>query len=240
MYPFGLYGFYGLDSRLLILLFITFIFSMYAQIKVQSTFARFSRIAAARGVTGAQIARDLLDQNGLRDVPVEIVTGRLSDHYDPRSRRMRLSPDVYHGRSLAALGVAAHETGHAVQHSTGYAPLSFRNSLFPVANIGSTMAMPLFIIGLLFGGGASMLLMNLGILLFTVAVVFQLITLPVEFNASNRALAMLESTGTLQRGGELEGAAKVLRAAAMTYLAATAVALVNLLRLLALRGSRRD
>ena len=145
MYPFGLYGFYGLDSRLLILLFITFIFSMYAQIKVQSTFARFSRIAAARGVTGAQIARDLLDQNGLRDVPVEIVTGRLSDHYDPRSRRMRLSPDVYHGRSLAALGVAAHETGHAVQHSTGYAPLSFRNSLFPVANIGSTMAMPLFI-----------------------------------------------------------------------------------------------
>jgi len=240
MYPFGLYGLLGLDGRILILLGAAFVFSMYAQIRVQSAFASFSKVAAGSGLTGAQAARALLDRNGLREVPVEIVTGRLSDHYDPRTRRLRLSPDVYHGQSLAALGVAAHETGHAAQHGRGYLPLSFRNSLFPVANIGSTMAMPLFFIGLIFGGSASLLLMNLGIVLFTAAVVFQVVTLPVEFNASHRALAMLETSGVLRRGTELDGAGKVLRAAALTYLAATAVSLVTLLRLLLLRGSRRD
>ncbi|MGE5530377.1 MAG: zinc metallopeptidase [Patescibacteria group bacterium] len=238
--PFGFYGFYGLDGRIMILLLVAFAFSMYAQIKVQSAFARFSKIAARSGLTGAQVARELLDQNGMRDVPVELVPGRLNDHYDPRRRRMRLSPDVYHGNSLAALGVAAHEAGHAVQHGTGYAPLSFRNSLFPVANLGSTLAMPIFLIGLIFGGTSSLLLMNLGIILFSVAVAFQIITLPVEFNASSRALAMLETSGALGRGEELEGARKVLNAAALTYLAATAVALLTLLRLFLLRESRRD
>lgn len=232
------YGFYGLDGRTMFLLLIAFAFSMYAQIKVQSTFARFSQVAARSGLTGAQVARELLDQNGLHDVPVEIVPGRLTDHYDPRTRRMRLSPEVYHGRSLAALGVAAHETGHAVQHAQAYAALAFRNSLFPVANLGSSLALPIFFAGFLFGG--STFLMNLGILLFSFAVLFQLVTLPVEFNASSRALAMLESSGTLARGEELEGAKAVLGAAALTYLAATAVSLVWLFRLLLLRGSRDD
>jgi Zn-dependent membrane protease YugP len=174
----------------------------------------------------------------LRDVPVELIPGQLNDHYDPRSRRMRLSPEVYHSRSLAALGVAAHETGHAVQHARGYAPLGFRNSLFPVANIGSNLALPIFFAGFLFSQWS--FLMNLGIALFTIAVLFQVVTLPVEFNASNRALAMLETSGALQRGGEIDGARKVLRAAAMTYLAATAVSLIWLLRLLLMRGGGDD
>lgn len=227
------------DGRIIVLLFIAFGFSIYAQIKVQSTFARFSKVASRRGLTGAQVARSLLDQNGLRDIHVDIVQGRLSDHYDPRKRLMRLSPDVYHSQSLAAMGVAAHETGHAVQHSQAYFPLTFRNNILPVANIGSTIAMPLFFIGLLFGRGSTFL-MDLGIILFSIAVIFQVVTLPVEFNASNRALAMLESSGALAHGEEVAGAAKVLQAAALTYLAATAVAVLTLLRLVLLRGSRDD
>lgn len=234
------YYFYGIDGNILVLMLVSFGFALYAQIKVQSTFARYSEVAASRGLTGAQVARELLDRNGLHDVPVEIVPHRLADHYDPRHRRMRLSPEVYHGRSLAALGVAAHETGHAVQHHEGYLPLSFRNSIFPVASLGSQLAMPLFFLGMLLGGSTSIMLMNLGILFFIGAVVFQLATLPVEFNASRRALAMLEASGTLQRGAEIDGAAKVLRAAALTYLAAMVVALVQLLRLLVIRSSRDD
>lgn len=231
------YGFYGVDGPTMLLLLVVMAFSLYAQFKVQSTFGRFSQVGASSGLTGAQVARRLLDENGLSDVPVELIPGRLSDHYDPRRRRMRLSPEVYHGRSLAALGVAAHETGHAVQHATGYVPLGFRNSLFPVANLGSSMALPLFFMGFLFRGPV---LMNLGIALFAVAVLFQVVTLPVEFNASGRALAMLEGSGALRRGGELDAAGKVLRAAALTYLAATAVSLVWLFRLFLLRGSRDE
>lgn len=151
---------------------------------------------------------------------------------------MRLSTEVYHGHSLAALGVAAHETGHAVQHAQEYVPLNMRNTFFPVANIGSTLAFPLFLIGFFFNGGTSLFFMDLGIILFTAAVIFQILTLPVEFNASSRALAMLENGGYLQRGQELNGARKVLSAAAMTYLAATAMALIQLLRLILLRNER--
>lgn len=220
------------------LIIVAFIFSIYAQFKVSSTFRKFSKVRSPNSYSGYIVARGLLDRNNLSDVPIEIIDGRLSDHYDPRSRVMRLSSDVYHGQSLAALGVAAHETGHAIQHSKGYIPLNLRNGFFPVANIGSTLAFPLFFIGMFFGGQLSLLLMDVGILLFSVAVAFSIITLPVEFNASSRALTMLEAEGYLHRGEELDGARKVLSAAAMTYLAATAMAILQLLRLLILRGER--
>jgi len=212
------------------------ILAVYAQFKVKGTFQKYLRVPAGSGMSGAQVARALLNQNNLQDVPVEITQGSLSDHYDPRKKVLRLSPQVYQGRSLAALGVAAHETGHAVQHAKSYIPLNLRNAFFPVASFGSSLAFPLFIIGLLFGAGG---LMDLGIILFTAAVLFQILTLPVEFNASSRALMMLENGGYLSRGPEIQGARQVLNAAALTYLAATAMAVLQLLRLLLLRGSRR-
>ncbi|NLM38183.1 MAG: zinc metallopeptidase [Firmicutes bacterium] len=222
-----------------ILLIPAIILAVYAQIKVQSTFDRYARVRASSGVTGAQVARHLLDKNNLTDVVVEITPGRLTDHYDPRTKKLRLSAEIYHGTSLAALGVAAHETGHALQHAREYIPLNLRNAIFPVAHFGSSLAFPLFFIGLWFGRGSTFL-MDLGILLFTFAVLFQVVTLPVEFNASRRALHMLESEGYLMRGGEVAGARKVLTAAALTYLAATATAVLQLLRLVLLRGYRRD
>ncbi|NLW55755.1 MAG: zinc metallopeptidase [Firmicutes bacterium] len=221
------------------LLFPAIILAIYAQMKVSSTFQRYLRVSASSGLTGAQVARDLLNKNNLSDIPVEITPGNLTDHYDPRQRVVRLSPQVYHGRSLAALGVAAHETGHALQHAQEYVPLNIRSALFPVANFGYQLAFPLFFIGLLFGRGGTFL-MDLGILLFTFAVLFQVFTLPVEFNASSRALNMLETEGYLMRGGEVAGARKVLSAAALTYLAATAMAVLQLIRLLLLRGMRDD
>lgn len=231
MYPF-LWG----DPTFLLLI-PAFILAMYAQMKVQGTFARFLRVEARSGYTGAQVARRLLDANHLEDIPVELTPGRLTDHYDPRRKALRLSADVYHGRSLAALGVAAHESGHAVQHSQAYIPLAIRNSIFPVASFGTTLAFPLFIIGLFMSSGT---LMDLGIVLFAAAVAFQVVTLPVEFNASSRALSMLDAQGILTRGDEIQGARKVLSAAALTYLAAAAVSLLQLVRLLLLRGSRDD
>ena len=222
-----------------LLLLPAIILAVYAQAKVQSTFQRYSRLRASSGMTGAQVARALLDKNNLYDVSVEIVPGHLTDHYDPRTKKLRLSPEVYHGTSLAALGVAAHETGHAAQHAQEYIPLNLRNALFPVASFGSNLAFPLFFIGLLFGRGGTWL-MDLGILLFLFAVLFQVITLPVEFNASKRALGMLESEGYLLRGQEVAGARKVLSAAALTYLAATAMAVLQLFRLLLIRGYRDE
>jgi Zn-dependent membrane protease YugP len=213
--------------------------ALYAQFKVQSTFQKYLRVGSSSNLTGAQVARELLDKNQLHNVPVEITPGNLSDHYDPRRRILRLSPEVYHGRSLAALGVAAHETGHAIQHANEYIPLNIRNAVFPVASFGSSLAFPLFFIGLILGRGG-LFLMDLGIILFSVAVLFQVLTLPVEFNASSRALQMLEGGGYLSRGQEIAGARKVLSAAALTYLAATAMAVLQLLRLLVLRGSRDD
>lgn len=221
----------------MVLLIPAILLAVYAQMRVQGTFARYLNVPAQSGRTGAQVARDLLDSSGLQDVTIDVVPGRLTDHYDPRHRILRLSADVFHGRSLAAIGVAAHETGHAVQHGHAYFPLSIRNGLFPVANIGSRLAFPLFILGFFM---QSPLLIDIGIILFAFAVGFQVITLPVEFNASSRALAMLEGRGILERGQEVAGARKVLSAAALTYVAATAVALLQLVRLLLIRGSRED
>lgn len=223
-----------------LLLIPAIIFTIYAQIKVQSTFNKYQEVQAFSGMTGAQVARDLLDRANLHDVPVELIPGTLSDHYDPRSRVLRLSPEVYHGRSLASLGVAAHETGHAIQHANAYAPLAVRNGIFPIASIGSNLGYFLFFIGLFFGGGASNFLLDLGIILFSFFVFFTVLTLPVEFNASNRAMRLLTEGGYLMQGEEAAGARKVLNAAAMTYVAAAATAILQLIRMLFIRGSRDE
>lgn len=223
----------------MILLIPGIILAMYAQGKVQSTFQRYSRVLSQRGITGAQVARRILDSYGLHDVEIETIGGQLSDHYDPRSRKVRLSSGVYGGSSLASLGVAAHEVGHAIQHDTGYTPLYIRNSIIPITQIGSTLSFPLLLLGLFMGIPK---LAYFGVLLFTGVVVFQVITLPVEFNASSRALAILDSEGFLSRE-ELSGTKKVLDAAALTYVAAALMAALNLLRLLIISGmlgGRRD
>lgn len=212
-----------------------FIFALYAQFKVKSTFNYYSQQANVRGLTGAEAARMLLDDNGLSDVPVEPVEGELSDHYDPSDRTLHLSESVYGSTSVAALGVAAHETGHAIQHKVGYAALGLRGVLVPVANIGSTFGPWMAIGGLFFHIPA---LIHLGIILFSCAVVFYLITLPVEFNASSRGLSILASSNILEKD-ELEPARKVLSAAAMTYVASAAVAMARLLSLI-LSLNRRD
>ncbi len=214
------------------------ILAMYAQFKVQSTFARYMRVRAASGYTGAQVAQKLLEEAGIYNVTVEQTGGHLSDHYDPRKKALRLSPEVYNGSSLASLGVAAHETGHAMQHHVGYLPLNIRANLVPVAQLGSTMAFPIFFIGLIFQTGW---LLTAGIYLFTAVVLFQMVTLPVEFNASSRALTALERGGYVSRD-EAGGAKKVLSAAALTYVAAVLMSLLQLVRLLVLSGmfGRRD
>ncbi len=214
--------------------------SLYAQYKVSSTFNSFSRVQSSRGMTGAQAATALLQRSGLWDVNVERVRGNLTDHYDPRTKTLRLSDSVFDSTSIAAIGVAAHETGHAVQHEEGYIPLSTRNSIVPIANFASKLSMPLILLGFFFSysAGLGYFLIELGIILFGAVVLFQVITLPVEFNASKRALLMTEDAGILT-DHEVQGAKKVLNAAALTYVAATIVAIANLLRLLAIFG-RRD
>jgi Zn-dependent membrane protease YugP len=221
------------DSTMLLLI-PALLFAGWAQMRVQSTFTRYSGVTTRRGVTADQVARMLLDRFGLTSVPVKRVGGHLTDHYDPRDHTLSLSDAVYGNTSIAAIGVAAHEVGHAIQHSEGYAPLILRNNIVPVVNIGSSMAMPLFFIGFLFSGPA---LMDVGILLFLGVIIFHLITLPVEYNASSRAVAILGQTGALS-SDELRGADKVLSAAAWTYVAATLMAVMQLVRLLALRSSR--
>ncbi|MHB0885429.1 MAG: zinc metallopeptidase [Bacillota bacterium] len=219
-----------------ILIIPALILAFYAQAKVSSAFNRYSQVRSQRGVTGAEAARGILNEAGLQDVAVERINGRLSDHYDPRRRVLRLSPDVYDRPSLAALGVAAHEAGHAVQHNVGYAPLRLRNSILPVAQIGSQGAFILFLIGLFMNALA---LMDLGIIFFAAAVVFQIVTLPVEYNASHRAIALLQSGGYITES-EVAPTRAVLSAAGLTYLAATLMAVLQLVRLLALRSQRRD
>ena len=234
---FGTFGssFYG--SMLILLPGI--ILAMYAQWKVNNTFKKYSEVRSRSGLTGAAVARQLLQENGISDVGVEEFAGKLTDHYDPKSKTLRLSETVYGSSSLAAIGVAAHETGHAIQDHLAYAPLKIRSSFVPVANLGSSAAFPIFFLGFLFRSG---IMLEVGILLFTAVVAFQLITLPVEFNASSRALATLETSGYLDTE-ELIPARKVLQAAALTYVAAALMGLLQLFRLLLLSGllgGRRD
>ena len=220
-----------------------FFLTLWAQYKVKSSYSRYSQATLPGYMTGAAVARRMLDANGLSHVPVEMVQGHLTDHYDPRHKVLRLSESVYHGNNVAAVGVAAHEAGHALQDAKGYVPLKFRIALVPVCNIGAHLAMPLFIIGLLLAGLGPYAewLMLAGIAAFSLSVFFQRVTLPVEFNASRRALRCLEGSGTMN-DSQLKGSKKVLSAAAMTYVAALAVGLLSLLRLLLImnRYSRRD
>lgn len=224
-----------MDMYYIILVLPAFIFSLFAQFKVTSTFRKYSNMSNSRYMTGAQASRMILDRHGLYDVGVEPVPGELTDHYDPRIKTVRLSESVYYSTSLAALGVAAHETGHAVQHASGYIPLALRSSLVPVANIGSAVGPYLAMFGLMLN---MPYLLQLGIILFIGAVAFYLITLPVEFNASKRAIQMLKGEYVLNYA-EIQPVKKVLGAAAMTYVASAAVAMANLLRLVLLAG-RRD
>ena len=220
----------------IILLIPALILGIYAQVRVSSTFNRYSQIPSARGLTGAQAARMLLDSAALQGVGIEIGGGRLSDNYDPRSRTLRLSPDVGNSNSLASVGVAAHEAGHALQHADHYAPLVVRGAMVPAARFGSNLGFILFFIGLFFFGRNAMI-MNLGIALFSVAVIFTLVTLPVEFNASQRAIRQLSDHGILV-AGELDGAKAVLNAAALTYVAAALMAILSLVRLILISRSR--
>ena len=219
-----------------ILLIPALILSMWAQFRVSSTFSRFSKVRASSGMTATQMAEQLLHAEGVYDVSVERTRGNLTDHYDPKNMVLRLSDSTANSTSVAALGVAAHEAGHVLQHRDGYAPLMLRTAV-PVVNIGSNLSWPLFLVGLIFSWEP---LLYAGIALFALAVLFALITLPVEFNASKRALAALETNGYLQPGEEMRGAKKVLSAAAMTYVASAFMAIMQLLRLLAIAGSRRD
>jgi hypothetical protein len=218
----------------IIILVIAMIFAIYAQAKVGTTYRKYTNVQNSKGITGGEAARIILDKNGLNEVPIEVVAGKMSDHYDPRTRVMRLSGDVYNGATISAVSIAAHEAGHAVQHATGYSPLKIRNSIAPVVNIASNLAWPILILGIFLQISG---LFTLGILMFSAAVFFQAITLPVEFNASKIAVEMLDNYGIID-DSEKGGAKRMLSAAAMTYLAAMAMSLANLLRLIMLNNRR--
>lgn len=231
--PYGYY--YSYFDPTYILVIIGAVISLLASAKVKSTFSKYANVRSMSGMTGAQAAERILHAAGIYDVTIQHVSGDLTDHYDPRSKVLRLSDSVYNSASVAALGVAAHECGHALQHKESYAPLSLRSTLVPIANFGSTLAWPLILIGLLFTGGST--LITLGIVCFSGAVLFQLVTLPVEFNASSRAVRMLENLGILG-AEELRHTRKVLSAAALTYVASAAASILQLLRLIILFGGR--
>ncbi|MBE0429368.1 MAG: zinc metallopeptidase [Thermoleophilia bacterium] len=219
----------------LLLLVPAIILAIYAQYKVSSTYKKFSKKPASSGVTGAEASRRLLDEAGLGDVDIEVIPGQLSDHYDPRRRVLRLSEGVARGSSLAALGVAAHESGHAIQHASKYVPMQIRSAVVPAASFGSNFGPLIFFMGLIFT--AFRPLMTLGIVLFTAAVLFQIVTLPVEFNASSRAMKLLQRNG-LVVGSEAQGAGQVLRAAALTYVAAALMSILMLVRMVLISRSR--
>ena len=221
------------------LVIIGVIICLLASSKMKSTFNKYSRVRNHSGMTGREAAEQVLRGAGIYDVRVEHISGDLTDHYDPRTKVLRLSDATYNSTSVAAVGVAAHECGHAIQHATGYAPLKIRGALVPVANFGSTIAWPLILIGLLFSSQSSMLFLNLGIIAFSLAVLFQIVTLPVEFNASSRAIRILGSSGMLYED-EVDATKKVLSAAALTYVAGAASAILQLLRIILLANSRRD
>ena len=244
---YGMYGYgygYGLDPTIILVL-IGVALSLWAQGRVNSTFSRYSRVRSMTGMTGAEAARRLLNAQGIYDVTVQQIAGELTDHYDPRTKTVNLSQSVYGATSVAAIGVAAHECGHAMQDNEGYAPLRFRSALVPLrfrsalvpaANFGSKLSWPLILLGLVFGGLGSPLV-EIGILMFSLAVLFQLVTLPVEYNASARAVRLLDAQGILA-GEEVSGTRKVLNAAALTYVAAAATSILQLLRLIILFGGR--
>ena len=234
------YYYYGFDWTYLVIVLPCIILSMIASSSVNSTFNKYSKVNSIRRLTGAEAAQRVLSANGIRGVRIERVSGNLTDHYDPKTNVIRLSDSVYGSTSVAAIGVAAHEAGHAVQYAQNYGPIKLRSAIIPVTNFGSKIAMPLILAGILlsFLGGLSNTLVYLGILAFSLSLVFQLVTLPVEFNASRRAMETIESGGLLT-SEEQEGARKTLKAAAMTYVAATAVALAQVARLLILFSGRR-
>lgn len=224
----------------MIILIPAILFTMYAQSKVNSNFRRYSNVRNARNMTGAEAARRMLDANGLGNVQIEQVRGSLTDHYDPRKRVLRLSQSVYGVNSIAAVSVACHEAGHAVQHAESYKPLKIRNSIVPLVNFASSLTWPLVILGIvLLANGSYMgdLLFNIGVITMLAVILFHTVTLPVEFNASSRALKQMDELGIITEE-ENTGANKVLKAAAMTYVAALATAIANLLRILVMRGSR--
>ncbi len=220
-----------------ILLLPAIIFTMYAQFKVQGNFKKYSNVRAMRGLTGAQAARRMLDASGLQDVAIEQIRGSLTDHYDPRYRVLRLSQTVYGVNSVAAVSVACHEAGHAIQHEEEYTPLLMRNNIVPIVNFASQLSWPLIVFGIILGASSGIgdMLFMIGVIAFLAVILFHAITLPVEFNASSRAMAQMESLGIIM-DDEKRGARKVLSAAAMTYVASLAMAIMNLIRILALRN----
>lgn len=232
-------GYYYWDPTY-ILVVIGAVICMIASARVKGTFNKYSRLRSMSGMNGAQVAQRVLQAAGIYDVQVRHVSGSLTDHYDPRTKTVNLSDPVYNATSVAALGVAAHECGHAIQHAKSYAPLSIRSALVPIANFGSMLAWPVILIGLLFNTRSSGLIIDIGILLFSAAVLFQLVTLPVEFDASRRALVMLRTQGILS-DDELKYTRKVLKSAALTYVASAAAAILQLLRIILItNGRRRD
>lgn len=229
-------GFYYMDWTYILVL-IGAVLSMIASARVNSTFQKYSKVRSMTGMTGAEAAQRILQYNGIYDVQVQHVSGSLTDHYNPRDKTLNLSDSVYGSCSVAAVGVAAHECGHAIQHKENYGPLSIRSALVPAANIGSKLGIPIILIGVLLSYNS--ILIQIGIWVFSLAVLFQIVTLPVEFNASSRAVACLDQYGILA-GEEVQSCRKVLKAAALTYVAAAASAILSLLRLILLFGRRRN
>ena len=237
MYGRGMYGMYGMFyDPTYVLVLIGALLSLWASMKVNSTYSKYSRVRSMTGMTGAQAAERILRNAGIYDVRIEHVRGNLTDHYDPRTRTVRLSDSTYNSSSVAAVGVAAHECGHVMQHETGYVPLKIRTALVPAANLGSMLGIPIILFGILFG--LTETLVPIGIWVFSLAVLFQVVTLPVEFNASRRAVETLDRQGILA-GEEVRQCRKVLGAAALTYVAAAAASILQLLRLLILFGGNR-
>lgn len=235
-YGLGYPMYYGFDSTYLLVL-VAAIFSMWASARVNSTYNKYGQVRSMQGLTGAEAAQRILYYAGLSNIRVEHVSGNLTDHYDPKSKVLRLSDSTHSSTSVAAIGVAAHECGHAIQDAEGYSPLRLRSTLVPAANLGSKLGIPIILLGVLLG--SNYMLVQLGIWVFSLAVLFQLVTLPVEFNASNRAMRILDERGMLGQE-ELGMCKKVLSAAAMTYVAAAAASIIQLLRLVLLFGRRRD
>ena len=234
--------YYGIDLTYIVLVLPAVIFSLIASANVNRTFDKYSKFYNSRGLTGAQVARQILDANGLQNVRIENVSGKLTDHYDPRANVVRLADSVYNSQTSAAIGVAAHECGHAIQHSTGYLPIKIRSAIIPITNIGSKLSIPLILIGIAMAAMSqyAIALAYIGVALFSFSFIFQLVTLPTEFNASRRAVTTIEQMG-IAEGQDLKGCKKVLKAAAMTYVAALAVSLMQLIRLLLIvqRNNRR-